>query len=576
MTAVEILAAIRESIDFLATRHRDIPERHRSMRAVFDQSWRLLEADAQQIFAQLSIFRGGFSPDAAAEIIGTNRIMLGLLQDRSLIHRLTTGRYEMRPLLREYAAERYDMLGMVRHYAADRLDDDQKEKIGQAHAVWYLRFMAEQKSDLMGAKPWDAIERIELEIENVRQGWQTACDTLKTAVGQRHASAGSRHAIDPTQIDILLKAAEPLSEYYNIRGRFQEALDMFSQAAKAAKNNQQSIINNQLSTDSVTDYRLPTTDQLVAHAKMHKTRFLVRLGQYKDGVESGKQAVRLARTADDAWCAAMGHVWWCQAFWEQGLTQEALDVLEKGERFREKAKDRYLDGRFSHQYSVVYSIQGNSQQALEKSKLAIKVFSSIKSVWHEIISLNTLGIIFHERGEFNEAQKIYEQINAIIRPKFVPAFFAMIQNNLANALQRLEMFTYAHQVLDRTLLIYQNMGLHSRELAVYTNLASLFFNKGDLDSAYEHAHKAVTLSSEFSDLRFESLSLVTMGDVLLKREEFKLALNHYLHAAEISDQHEFQQIKAEILFGISQCFIGPIDTLRTTNYTLTTAPIQTG
>ncbi|MEM9774528.1 MAG: BTAD domain-containing putative transcriptional regulator, partial [Chloroflexota bacterium] len=266
MSAKEILEAVQESVDFLEARHLDIPARHRSMRAVFDQTWQLLPADAQQVLAQLSVFRGGFVAKAAQAVVNTNRKMLALLHDRSLIHRLASGRYEMRPLVREYAAERlntverFEMLGMVKAYAAEQLDEDQAKITLQAHADWFLKFMAEQKADLMGAKPWDAIERIELELENIRQAWRS---------GLSEAGANA---------DALLNAAEPLSEYYNIRGRFQEAAEMFSLAAK------------------LPTQRIPNSDRLVAHATMHKTRFIVRLGQYKDGAELGKQAVRLAKT----------------------------------------------------------------------------------------------------------------------------------------------------------------------------------------------------------------------------------------------------------------------------------------
>jgi len=55
----EIAHEIERSLDFLATSMRDLPERHRSMRAVFDYSWRLLSAEEQEVLARLSTFRGG-------------------------------------------------------------------------------------------------------------------------------------------------------------------------------------------------------------------------------------------------------------------------------------------------------------------------------------------------------------------------------------------------------------------------------------------------------------------------------------------------------------------------------------
>ena len=56
------------------------------------------------------------------------------------------------------------------------------------------------------------------------------------------------------------------------------------------------------------------------------------------------------------------------------------------------------------------------------------------------------------------------------------------------------------------------------------------------------------------------------GDVYLAENNFREAHSHYLHAAEISDQNQFQLTKAEILYGISQCFIGLEDQLQAKSY----------
>ncbi len=58
-----ILAQLQQSFDGLATTWRNIPERHRSLRAVFDHSWRLLTAEEQRGFVQLAVFQGGIQPD---------------------------------------------------------------------------------------------------------------------------------------------------------------------------------------------------------------------------------------------------------------------------------------------------------------------------------------------------------------------------------------------------------------------------------------------------------------------------------------------------------------------------------
>ena len=62
LSPAEIAAEIAaHSLDFLEGEWQEVPERQRSLRAVFDYSWRLLSEREQGIFAGLSVFRGGFT-----------------------------------------------------------------------------------------------------------------------------------------------------------------------------------------------------------------------------------------------------------------------------------------------------------------------------------------------------------------------------------------------------------------------------------------------------------------------------------------------------------------------------------
>ncbi|HEX5692775.1 MAG TPA: NB-ARC domain-containing protein, partial [Roseiflexaceae bacterium] len=80
--AAHIAQAVRRNIDMLSTTTRNVEPRHRSLRAVFDQSWALLSEHEQQIFARLSVFPGSFSGDAAAQVVGASFIDLAALVEK--------------------------------------------------------------------------------------------------------------------------------------------------------------------------------------------------------------------------------------------------------------------------------------------------------------------------------------------------------------------------------------------------------------------------------------------------------------------------------------------------------------
>ncbi len=99
----EIAGEIENSIDFLTTSARDVPQRHHSMRAVFDYSWTLLTGEEQQALRKLSVFKGGFTREAAAHVAVASLPLLTALVDKSLAWHPAGQRYELHELVRQYA-----------------------------------------------------------------------------------------------------------------------------------------------------------------------------------------------------------------------------------------------------------------------------------------------------------------------------------------------------------------------------------------------------------------------------------------------------------------------------------------
>ena len=108
LPCAQIAAQIEDSLDFLETSLRDVPRRHRSVRAVFEHSWNLLSAEEQAAFQKLSVFRGGFEMQAAQKVAGTSHRILSALVDKSLVQKGAGDRYQTHELLRQYAAEGLD------------------------------------------------------------------------------------------------------------------------------------------------------------------------------------------------------------------------------------------------------------------------------------------------------------------------------------------------------------------------------------------------------------------------------------------------------------------------------------
>ena len=72
-TCAEIAAGIEANLDFLSSSLRNLPVRHRSLRAMFEHSWSLLQPQEQDGLRRLSVFRGGFQQEAAKDVADAAR-----------------------------------------------------------------------------------------------------------------------------------------------------------------------------------------------------------------------------------------------------------------------------------------------------------------------------------------------------------------------------------------------------------------------------------------------------------------------------------------------------------------------
>lgn len=138
--AERLSSADGQLLDLLESEAWGVPERQRSMRGVFERSWALLAERERRILADLAVFRGGFTAEAAGEVAGATLRDLLRLVDRSLLQREGEGRYGMQDLLHSYAAERLAAEPEARDAARDR------------HAAYYGRAARGWADDLYSAR----------------------------------------------------------------------------------------------------------------------------------------------------------------------------------------------------------------------------------------------------------------------------------------------------------------------------------------------------------------------------------------------------------------------------------------
>jgi predicted ATPase len=105
LSCAAIVHELEQTLEILATRRRTVPERHRSMHAVFDHSWQLLNKVDQDTLLGLAIFRGSFPRAAAEQVAGATLPILAARQDKSFVRYNADEQYSLHELLRQYLNE---------------------------------------------------------------------------------------------------------------------------------------------------------------------------------------------------------------------------------------------------------------------------------------------------------------------------------------------------------------------------------------------------------------------------------------------------------------------------------------
>jgi predicted ATPase/DNA-binding SARP family transcriptional activator len=196
----ELLIRLDSRLNVLRGGPRDVAPRHRTLRATIDWSFELLDADAQALFTQLSVFAGGFSLDSMKAVAGPGMGLeqLDTLVAASMVHA---------------AAGRYRLLEVMREYAAERLGSEVEPR--RRHAEHFAGLVAAAEPQLAGADQADWLERLDTEHDNLRVALAWLASGEDTAAAELHMAAG-------------------LGRFWYVRGHIGEGLGLLQRAIHRA------------------------------------------------------------------------------------------------------------------------------------------------------------------------------------------------------------------------------------------------------------------------------------------------------------------------------------------------------
>jgi predicted ATPase/transcriptional regulator with XRE-family HTH domain len=400
----EIAYEIERGLDFLSVNTRDLPARHRSMRAVFDQTWRLLSEDEKLILVRLSVFRGGFRREAAEQVAEATLSLLNALVTKSLIRRNITGRYDLHELIRQFAAEQNGKY------------QEEQIAVRASHGSYFLTYFGNADSRLRGPAQRETLAELTLEMENFRAAWDWA--------------------VTHGEFSLIEQAIRTIAYFYDIRGWLHEGMETFSNVITSLETSLPERINqitlgHALASHSVLESRLGLYEQaqaglersLVILGPLNEPRVLVEsitllgnvmefTGNYARASKLYAEGFEMATTVGDRWFAAL-----CLTclIGLDGITDGTVKPEDTYERFQSVVADwRSIgDPRFTaiglNILSWLALKIGHYEEASTALEESITLNMSVSDRWGLAFAHRGLGLIAQAQDEHTQAVDIFRK-----------------------------------------------------------------------------------------------------------------------------------------------------------------------
>jgi predicted ATPase/transcriptional regulator with XRE-family HTH domain len=356
---------LERGLDILSTSARDFPARHRSMRAVFDHSWKLLTEEEQSVILRLSVFRGGFRREAAEQVAEATLSVLAALVTKSLVRRSGAGRYDLHELIRQFAASNLAKNPKEMRTAQER------------HSLYYLGLLQEQGVRLQSHQQKEAVAELTANMDNIRAAWDWS--------------------IANHEFIRLYRVSAKLMHLFEVRNWFIEAEITFRKTADSLQ-------------ASIRESELDATHQVALHAMLaHLGYFQFRLGRGEEASNILSQSAAFLRTSAEPIAAVYALYYLGIDCCILGKFSAAKDSLEVSRMLARECGEHWFEAMDSEFLGRVAIEQGEYEQARQYLSEALAILRELGDPSMIAHTLSYLGRAMQLMGEYPEAARLLRE-----------------------------------------------------------------------------------------------------------------------------------------------------------------------
>ncbi len=484
----EIGQQIERNLDFLATTQRDMPARHRSLRAVFDHSWQILPDQEQLILERLTIFQGNFSREAAETVIGATLPVLSALIDKSLLRREGAGRYEIHQMIRQYGVEKLQEAPLI------------LAEVQAIHSRYYLNFIRAREAVLKGNQRQTVLAEIAQEIDNIRSAWLWV-------VAQN----------DFERIDECL---DSLYTFYSLQSWYQEGAEAFMKAAEALSGVPQDTNQTQI--------------LLFGRIICRQGSLQTELAQYQSAQAQLEQGIATFRQFDALRDLAFALERLGVLMSLQGLNPEAKQALEESlVIYRTLADEPAQAGVLVH-LGFTLCAMGTFEQSKACYEQSLQIYRELDDQPNLAWVLDNLGMWGIDTGNYDEAKTFLEESLTISQAVGHDHRTAYVLNHLGSVVGWVEGYEQAETYLEESLMLARKVG--DRRLMTYClgEFGSVHYAKADYTAAIQAYQEALVIFEEMGEQYGRLNCFASMALTAVMLEDYAAAKTYFREALTIA------------------------------------------
>lgn len=487
-----IAREIEHNIDFLAVAMRDLPERHRSLRATVDHSWKLLNAEEQGILSRLSVFHGSFRREDAEAICGASLAVLASLRGKMLLYRTDEDFYSLHEFIRQYAELKL------------REDPAEDERVKDRHSAYYVQCLAEWEKALKSSRQVETFDEMAQFIGNLSRGWQR----MVTSFGPQTLKNGQFRP------DLFNRSLFSLSLFYEMRNRSLEALPLFQESVAYLRGIQSAFES--------------TEDRSIFYIVLgHTTAYLGLhyhyINQYEQTRTYLEEAIQLLEKGQSRVIKAQGQVMLASLNTSQGHLQTSAALLEQcREVFREEEDGWWYALSTIHLGTAYISLdklqEGEAlfQEGFELIEPGdLRLGLSLRSSFAYVLSL---------KKDFDRAEQLLQeslQLSYQFKNFFTTASILFQMGRVALAAQRIEQ---AIEYIQKSLSLLSEFGESKNQPMLHLYLGKCFTARQNLPAAYDQFREVIQTGKEYKYFHMVYWGLVNIGRVYMLEGQTEKAL----------------------------------------------------